>query len=414
MNRKRLFSCFVNVPDLPKGCFMNTEISSIFQNTVNRDREKYLEELTAFCSIECGSEMKDGVNRVVSLVEDHLRDLGLHTERRPVDEYGDHLIGTTRVDGKQIVLGGHLDTTYTDYSPLPDFHIDGNYAVGPGTSDMKGGIVAFLGALDCLKAADFLKDCPITVLFNSDEERGAPTSRDMFREFVANTRAALFSECGGPNGEIVLARRGKISYRVDVQGAYMHAGVMDSVKRSALLGLSHKIIEFEAMNQEFEGTSVNLGKAWGGTASNTVPGSAVGLLDIRYPKADMESKLRTTVDTICAREHVPGVTARAEETSYRPVWNDPSSNRELVKLAGKISAEDAEVIAEPRAGTADSNWFGSEGVPTLDGLGPIGSGDHSPGEKILIESLYERILFNARLIAAIAEAAPNPNECSVS
>ncbi len=382
---------------------MNSEINSIFQDTVDRNREATIEELASFCSIECGSEMTDGVNQVVTLVEDHLRRLGLQTERRPADPYGDHLIASNGLPGRQIIMGGHLDTTYTDYSPLPDFHIDGEYAVGPGTSDMKGGIVAFLGVLDCLKAADILKNCPITVLFNSDEERGAPTSRDMFKEFAANTRAALFSECGGPNGEIVLARRGKISYRVDVEGAYMHAGVMDSVKRSALLGLSHKIIEFEAMNETFEGTSVNLGKAWGGTASNTVPGSAVGLLDIRYPKANMETDLRKTVDKICARQHVCGVTAQAVETSFRPVWDDPESNRDLINLARKLSADNTGVIAEPRAGTADSNWFGSAGVPTLDGLGPIGSGDHSPDEKILIQSLYDRILYISRLIAAIAK-----------
>jgi len=202
---------------------------------------------------------------------------------------------------------------------------------------------------------------------------------------------------------LVIARRGKISYRVDVSGADMHAGDGTMAKRSALLGLSHKIIEFEALNERFEHTAVNLGRAWGGVASNTVPGQATGLLDIRYPAKEMEQELRAAVDTICAREHVPGVTATATETSYRPVWDRPEMSRPLVGLVEEIAGHEVQVVDKPRAGTADSNWFGAEGVPTLDGLGGTGFDEHTKDERLLLESLFEQALLVAQLIPAIHE-----------
>ncbi len=379
---------------------MNADSRATFARVLEEGRESYLAELGALCAVECGTEMVAGVNQVVSIVEKRLSALGLKTERRPAEGFGDHLIATTGIEGKQIVLGGHLDTTYTDYGPLPDFHIEGDYAIGPGVSDMKSGVVIFLAALDCLAAVGLLEKLPITVLLNSEEERGAPTSREMFKEFASGAKAALFSECGGPAGEFVIARRGKISYRVEVRGQDMHAGDGKGQKKSALLGLAHKLIEFEALNARFEHTAVNLGRAWGGVASNTVPGRATGLLDVRYPRADMESDIRAAVDEICAREHVPGVTATATETSFRPVWERLELSQVLAELAQQIAGE-KKVIAEPRDGTADSNWFGAVGVPTLDGLGGIGFDEHTKDERLLVPTLFERAGLAAELILAI-------------
>jgi glutamate carboxypeptidase len=352
--------------------------------------------------------MVTGVNQVVAMVEKRLAALGMKTERRPAEGFGDHLVATTGLPGKQIVLGGHLDTTYTDYSTLPKFHVEGEYAVGPGASDMKGGVVIYLAALDCLAAAGLLERLPVTVALNSEEERGAPTSRDLFKELAKTARAALFTECGGPEGQLVVARRGKISWRVEVRGADMHAGDGKDAKRSALLALAHKTIEFEALNARFEHTAVNLGRAWGGVASNTVPGHAVGLLDVRYATAAMEKEIRAAVDGICAREHVPGVAATAVETSFRPVWDQVEISRPLAKLALGLAGKEIEVIDLPREGTADSNWFGAAGVPTLDGLGGIGFDEHTRDERLLLPTLFERALLVARLIPAIAEATAVP------
>jgi len=370
-------------------------------------RRQYVAELGALVAVPCGTEMVEGVNHVVSIVAARLAGLGMNVRRVPAKGYGDHLIATTGVEGRQIVLGGHLDTTYTDYSVLPAFHVDGDHAVGPGASDMKGGVVICLAALDCLKDAGELGTLPITVLLNSDEERGAPTSRAIFEEFAPRTKAALFCECGGPNGELVIARRGKLSYRIDAVGENMHAGEGTGPRRSAILDLSHRIIALEALNGRFADTSINVGRVWGGVASNTVPGEAVALMDIRFPRADIEREIRAAVSAICAAAHVDGVACTAAETSYRPVWDRPEISRPLAELAARISGEQCrDVMAVPRGGTADSNWFGAAGVPTLDGLGAIGSDEHTGRERTHLGSLFERARLLASLLPAIDKEFP--------
>jgi glutamate carboxypeptidase len=347
--------------------------------------------------------MVEGVNRVGSILAERLAGLGLAVRRQAAAGFGDHLVATTGLPGRQIVLGGHMDTTYTDYASLPSFHVDGEFAVGPGVLDMKGGIVACLAALDSLKATGKLKTLPLTLLLNSDEERGSPTARELYREFIPGVKAALFAEPGAGDGVPVRARRGKISFRVDAQGETMHAGEGTGPKRSAILGLAHATIALEALNERFPGTAVNVGRLWGGVASNTVAASATALMDIRYPLADREPELRAAVAGICGAGPVHGVTCTASETSYRPVWNDPDSNRNLAALAGRLTgaagaADEAPVL---HGGTSDANWFGAAGVPTLDGLGPSGSGEHSDKERLFIPSLFRQAGFLARLICLI-------------
>jgi glutamate carboxypeptidase len=383
------------------------ELADSFRARIDATREKWLGLLEELVNIECGSEMIDGVVEATGVVADELRSLGLTTETAGGGgEFAPHLVARNSVDGAPIVLGGHLDTTYTDYSNLPKFRIEGERALGPGVSDMKGGVVAYLAALDCLKQAGLLNACPIVVMLNSDEERGAPTSRDMFKECAKTARAALFSECCGPNGEMVTGRRAKLSYRIDVSGVAMHAGEFVGPKSSALIAVSHKIIELEALNEQFEGASFNVGRAWGGIASNTVAADACALLDVRYPLSEQEGAIRDAVEAIVAEEHAPGCTAEATLTSFRPAWLEDGTNRELLKLVEAVGSKLGQtVVGRPQPGTADSNWFGSVGVPTLDGLGPAGFEEHTPKEYIHLETLFERALLLAGVLAVMGEGS---------
>ena len=49
-------------------------------------------------------------------------------------------------------------------------------------------------------------------------------------------------------------------------------------------------------------------------------------------------------------------------------------------------------------GGSDGNFTAALGVPTLDGLGAIGSGAHSPEENVVIRSLPQRAALLAGLL----------------
>jgi len=383
------------------------ELAAVLQKHLDTRRDEHLALLEDLCNIHCGSEMLEGVGQVVDRVAQRLEEMGLDVTRHGAENYGDHLVAETGATGPCIVLGGHLDTTYTDYSGLPRFHLDGEFAIGPGTADMKGGVVVFLAALSALAEAGLLARVPVTVIFNTDEERGAPSSRQLFIQQAAQCRAALFSECAGPRGEIVVSRRAKLSYSVKVRGEGKHAGAKDLVKVSALKELAHKILALEGLNNQFEGASFNVGRAWGGIASNTVAERAEALMDIRYPQTRQEQPIREAVEAICSRAQTPGALTTLEETSFRPAWGRGAASLGLFERARGLAVElGYEAVEESRGGTADSNWFGAAGVPTLDGLGPVGFDDHTPGERMELASFFQRPLLVAMLVTALGSDGP--------
>jgi glutamate carboxypeptidase len=53
-------------------------------------------------------------------------------------------------------------------------------------------------------------------------------------------------------------------------------------------------------------------------------------------------------------------------------------------------------------GASDANSTAGMGVPSLDGLGPIGGGDHSPAEYLEVDSIVPRTALVAALLLAIA------------
>ena len=54
-------------------------------------------------------------------------------------------------------------------------------------------------------------------------------------------------------------------------------------------------------------------------------------------------------------------------------------------------------------GVSDGCWTGDDGIPTLDGLGPVGGADHTPDEWIEIETLEPRIELAGRLVEAVSQ-----------
>ena len=52
-------------------------------------------------------------------------------------------------------------------------------------------------------------------------------------------------------------------------------------------------------------------------------------------------------------------------------------------------------------GVSDGSWAASQGIPTLDGLGPVGGEDHTPWEYIETASLAPRCGVVAGLVAAV-------------
>lgn len=363
---------------------------------VDSRHEEIIAFLRTLIDEKGGSENNKAVNRVGEILSREFIDLGFQREKITGNTpYADHLLFTNHTQDKPVVLAGHMDTTFTSYDHLPAFHIEGDRCIGPGTGDMLGGLVVFLYAVKCLQHLGKLDTLPLTIFINSDEERGSPTSRPVFERLAMIADHVFISESGGSRNEIVIGRRGKLSFDIKIEGVEGHAGNLVGKKASAVEEIAHKIIAIENLNSVWERTDVNAGKVRGGIAGNTVAQQAVLSSDLRYSYAKDEPAIRDMIDTIVTTSTVEGCVATLEFTSERPLW-EAASNSDKQKKLVEIIQEGAEELGqqfgtEERKGTSDANFFGSAGVSVVDGMGPIGFHDHSENEYILTDSLFDRI-----------------------
>ena len=138
---------------------------------------RYLAELEQLVNIDCGSYTPAGVNRVADFVAEALGELGATVERTPhapgpaEASLGDLVVGRMQGSGPRLLLIGHLDTVFPEGTAAArPFRIDGDRALGPGTSDMKGGLLAGLHAVAALCATG--AEPNLTFVANPDEEIG--------------------------------------------------------------------------------------------------------------------------------------------------------------------------------------------------------------------------------------------------
>jgi glutamate carboxypeptidase len=365
---------------------------------------QFLADLQMLVNVDCGTANKAGVDAVGRLFRDQLRSVGCELTEFPVSDYGDCLLATLRGRGEgRVLLSGHLDTVYPEGTVAArPMRIEGGHIIGPGANDMKAGLLAGLYAMKALQQVGFADFERIDFFVNTDEEVGSPVSPALYRDVASKADAALVLECGRINGDIVSARKGCSTYRFTVRGRQAHAGVEPERGASAIVELARCIRELTALNGLNEGSTVNVGVIGGGIASNVVPDLAWADVDTRFMTADAGRILDEAVRRVALQPFVAGTTIEISGGVERGPMEKTAASTLLVQLARGVAAELGFTFADIRTGGAsDGNYIAALGVPTLDGMGPIGGYDHSPDEYLELDSIVPRTAFLAGLIAAI-------------
>jgi glutamate carboxypeptidase len=283
------------------------------------------------------------------------------------------------------------------------FAIDGEgVAHGPGVTDMKSGLLAGLYAVKALVAVGRLPFERLTYIANPDEEIGSPTSTPHIRAVAAETDVCLVLECARANGDIVSSRKGILDARITVHGRAAHAGVEPEKGRSAILAAADLVTRLHALNSRWDGVTINVGVIGGGTRPNVVGERCTLEVDIRaVRRADLEAA-EAEIRAMLATLVVPDVTADLEPMArWWPMEKLERSGR-LVEHAQAIARRlGFEVADAATGGASDANTTSGMGVPSIDGLGPIGGMDHSPAEYLEIASVVPRTALLAGLLLAI-------------
>jgi glutamate carboxypeptidase len=385
-----------------------TELDAL-RAAIAADLPAYLEDLAELVNIDCGSYTPAGVDQVGRWVAAFLTELGAAVETRPDPDgrYGSTVVGTFdgQAGGARAILIGHMDTVF-DPGTVAErpFRIDDDVAYGPGVTDMKSGLLAGLYAIKAIVAerggVPFER---LVFVANPDEEIGSVSSTPHIQALAADMDVALVLECARANGDIVSARKGIADLRITVHGRAAHAGVEPEKGRSAILEAARIVENLHALNGRWPGVTVNVGVIGGGTRFNVVPERCSLDIDIRATARDALVAADEEVRRIAAATEIPDTTVDIEELNrWWPMERLERSER-LVDHAQAVAASlGFEVADASTGGASDANTTSGMGIPSLDGLGPIGGNDHAPGEYLEVDSIVPRTTMLAGLLLAIA------------
>ena len=357
----------------------------------------FVDELASWARIESCSDDAAGLAAFKGVLRERFGGLGAEIE----DLGATHFVARWPGTGQPILVLGHYDTVYPrgtlERQPVEQ---RGPKLYGPGVVDMKGGLLIGCVALEALRALGRQPARPVWFLCTSDEEVGSPDSRQYIEALARESAYSLVLEGAGNGGALKTARKGVGLYALGVTGRAAHAGVAPEQGRSALLELAHQIIWLHELNDAELGTTVNVCVASGGTAANVIPAAA---------RADVNVRVRTMVEAeriaqaLASRATIdPDVTLRWSGGINRPPMERSAAIGALFGQAQALAAELGFALDETATGGgSDGNFTAALGVPTLDGLGPIGGGAHALYEHVLIESFVPRTALFARLLETL-------------
>jgi glutamate carboxypeptidase len=372
-----------------------------------------IEELV---NIDSGSFTADGVNRIADLCQARFEAGGWEVERhRPHREsagtpLGDMVVGR-RTGGRPMVEGGrrllllaHIDTVFDEGTAAArPFRTQGGRAYGPGVTDDKAGVVCGFEAVEVLcDVAGFDDFAAITLVCSPDEEIGSPFSRSLIKTLAREHDLALGLEAARSNGALVSARKGISAFTIEVEGKAVHAGVRLAEGINAALEAAHKTVALQSLNGRWPDVTCNVGVLRGGRRINVVPDRAVMQVEVRAATVAGLEQAMQEVTRIVATNTVPGARAKLLPTHrHLPMERTPAVAALVAEAQGVARGLGFEVGEAATGGAGDANITAAAGLPTIDGLAPVGGDAHGPDEWLDLDSVVPRTALLAGLLARL-------------
>lgn len=400
---------------------VEAEVRAILENPRVQRAFRYLEEtdeqtmadLRELTQIPAPPFMEDARGRRFA---ERLGEIGVDSIW--TDEVG-NVVGLRRGRGAgTIVIAGHLDTVFPEGTDVT-IRQRGDTLFAPGIADDTRGVVAVLGILRAMNAAEIETDFDIWFVGNVGEE-GLGDLRGMkhlFREGAPRIDGFISIDGLGRDG-VTNAGLGSYRYRVTFAGPGGHSwGAFGLANPMHALGRA--IAHFDAAALEFTSaggprTSYNVGRMGGGTSVNSIPFDA-------WIEVDMRSESPESLDRIDAIFRDAMQKGLEEENAGRARGEALTVVLDKIgdRPSGEVAADDPFVQravaatsltgGTPRLGrsSTDSNIPISLGIPAVTiGGGGAGGGAHSLDEFYINRDGPEGI--QRALLLLLAQAGLSP------
>lgn len=372
------------------------------------DQLKLLEQVV---NIDSGTGDVEGGRRVAAVLIPRLKALGMTVEtvKAEIDGLPENVVATLPGTGKgRILIISHLDTVFGPGTVAKwPFRIEGDRASGPGVSDEKGGVIEAVAALEILNGLGFKDFKQIVLLIETSEERGSPGTRALIDRLIKDADVELNMEPGDPPDTVTVWRKGSTVITIDVKGRAAHAGVAPQDGRNAAEELIHQLKAVEGYPKTGDGLTLNLTLLNAGARNNIIPEDASATFSLRVrDQADVE-KVIGTMEAAARTTVIPDTTVKVgRNVSFPPLPNNAATDA----LAGRAEAIYAglgrKIGRGGNGGASESALAAEQGVPALDGLGPVGGGFHSEKEYLNLTTLTPRLYLLTKLIMELGRTPP--------
>lgn len=367
------------------------------------------EMLQTLVQAESPSAVPTAQEPMFTLLQTALVKRGYQTRRIAGRQTGGHLLAVPRTrdrrphsSGKrppplQLLLG-HCDTVWPlgTLATMP-LVVKQSKLYGPGTYDMKAGLVITLFALEALQGLEMSPTVMPVWLVNSDEEIGSQESTPHIQRLAKQAdRVFVMEPSLGPAGRLKTQRRGVGEFTIRVLGRAAHAGLDPEKGVSAILELSFVIQQLFALNDPARGVSVNVGTIDGGIGSNVIAPESTAVVDVRVLHKEDAPRVEATILNL--KPTTPDTQLIITGSIDRLPMEKTPGNAHLWAQAQQAAAELGIEIDEGIAGGSSDGNTTSLFAPTLDGLGAIGENAHAAGECVYLDQLVERSALLARLL----------------
>jgi len=357
------------------------------------------ENLSNMVDINSFVENIEGVNSLGRWISNKLGQIGFNRHVYSRAEFGNIVYLTNHMDDtNDILVIGNMDNP-VDFEDYNSFHEEKGRIYGTGVARGKGGITVLLGALKALRYTRTLRKVKCGILLIPDESFGERSSKPVIEELSKKSNYVVGLSGAGLSGEIMTSCSGSLRYEIEINRRQSKQGLKSSSEVSdPILYASQKINSLRKLNYESDGIFITItGLQTKGMEDQPSYHAALSFV-IRYRRPDQRIRLEEQVNQIFASKSQDSIKVHVTKKSPSKPFLE---NEKTVKFYEKV--EKVANLVEIRVKKSENSVISclsniAEGVPALDGLGPVTGGYGSKNEHVVRDSLIDRSVLLAYLI----------------
>jgi glutamate carboxypeptidase len=305
----------------------------------------------------------------------------------------------------RIMLISHMDTVFPPDGDFQHYEkLEGGFVRGPGTGDIKGGLLIGLWSMVALeKILD--TDFDVQMVISADEENGSPTIRDWYTGGHIGADIAIALEPGFPQGPltptvnlgVVYQRRGYAAMQFTVKGKACHSGTAH-LGVDAIESFARRVIDMKALNDPSKNISITVGLVNGGISPNTVAGEVRASVSWRFERLADGQRIQNQIEEILDRVYIVNQDMGLQDScdyvldAFIPPMEKTEENMKVIEVVLEEAKRLGQnVVAIARGGGSDANFTSAAGTPSICGMGAPTDNIHTDNETIYFPGLLDRI-----------------------